>query len=189
MRKIYRLIAPIFLLFLVGCDNTDNVVYVPNQKITFHHQLVYYQDIPFTGTLVGYAIENNTECPDEITVDFVNGLIQGRAQAITMEDIDVSYQLYNNKLDGWTTELMYRVLYDNDKIIDCEANDVLASIKYDVCNNIDKAVGESVTNTFYSFYSLLQNISQRNFTHKDLDKRCYEVYEYGRQFFKIISRI
>lgn len=166
----------------------DGKIYLPNNDISFANSLVYNQDQPFTGTLRGYNIENNPECPDEITVDFVNGQIQGRAQAITLEDIDVLYQINDSKLDGWSVVFVYQILYQNDKPIECKLTQFGKSLGAESdCSKLltvapsrssITSTGDSVTNTFYN---LLHQINQSNFSRSDLGYRCLEVYKSGQE--------
>lgn len=187
-----RLIFTVLLFFVVSCDKqsdaSGNVTFLPNKDITFDNSRVYSQQTPFTGTLRGYNIDNNPECPDEITVDFVDGRIQGRAQAITLEDIDVLYQINDGKLNGWSVVLVSRILYQNDKPVECKLSKLGMELGSDLdCSRFladDPAsssmitTGSSVNNTFYD---LLNQINQHQFTRNDINNRCWEVYTYGQK--------
>ena len=106
----------IFLVYLLAltCSNSRTIK-LPDKNLEVRDNIVYYKNEPYTGTVSGTDINNNSA---RFKAEIKNGIVDGKVELLA-SDIDFIYNISNGKLNGESSVLDIIMLYKEDMIQKC----------------------------------------------------------------------
>ena len=109
----------IFLVYLLAltCSNSRTIK-LPDKNLEVRDDIVYYKNEPYTGTVSGTDINNNSA---GFKAEIKNGIVDGKVELLA-SDIDFIYNISDGKLNGESSVLDIIMLYKEDTIQKCYSN-------------------------------------------------------------------
>ena len=109
----------IFLVYLLAltCSNSRTIK-LPDKNLEVRDDIVYYKNEPYTGTVSGTDINNNSA---RFKAEIKNGIVDGKVELLA-SDIDFIYNISDGKLNGESSVLDIIMLYKEDTIQKCYSN-------------------------------------------------------------------
>ena len=109
----------IFLVYLLAltCSNSRTIK-LPDKNLEVRDNIVYYKNEPYTGTVSGTDINNNSA---RFKAEIKNGIVDGKVELLA-SDIDFIYNISDGKLNGESSVLDIIMLYKEDTIQKCYSN-------------------------------------------------------------------
>ena len=109
----------IFLVYLLALTcSSSGTIKLPDKNLEVRDNIVYYKNEPYTGTVSGTDINNNSA---RFKAEIKNGIVDGKVELLA-SDIDFIYNMSDGKLNGESSVLDIIMLYKEDIIQKCYSN-------------------------------------------------------------------
>ena len=87
----------IFLVYLLALTcSSSGTIKLPDKNLEVRDNIVYYKNEPYTGTVSGTDINNNSA---RFKAEIKNGIVDGKVDLLA-SDIDFIYNMSDGKLNG-----------------------------------------------------------------------------------------
>ena len=109
----------IFLVYLLALTcSSSRTIKLPDKNLEVRDNIVYYKNEPYTGTVSGTDINNNSA---RFKAEVKNGIVDGKVELLA-SDIDFICNMSDGKLNGESSVLDIIMLYKEDIIQKCYSN-------------------------------------------------------------------